>query len=72
MVGNTKDDNRTVFRYLCAKSDTKIQMIRIFERNDFYIMKELSNALVYSGNFFRNDSHFESAFDKFEFKAMFF
>ncbi len=66
IVGQTEYDNQTVYRYLCTKIDTKIHIIRIFERNDLYIMKELSSASVYSGNYFRDESHFESAFDKFE------
>jgi hypothetical protein len=66
IFGQTEYDNQTVYRYLCTKSDTKIHIIRIFYRNDFYIMKKLSSTSVDSGNYFRDESHFESAFDEFE------
>jgi hypothetical protein len=66
IVGHNKYDNQTVYRYFCTKSDSTIHIIRLFERNDFYIMKELSNASVYSGNYLRKGFHFESAFDKFK------
>ncbi|HEY6435040.1 MAG TPA: hypothetical protein VIY47_00495, partial [Ignavibacteriaceae bacterium] len=66
IVGHTKYDNQTVHRFLCTKSDTTIHIIKIFKRDNFYIVKELPNALVYTGKYFRNESQFESAFDLFD------
>jgi hypothetical protein len=68
IVGQSKDDNQTVYRILCAKSYTEIHIIKFFTRNDFYVIKEISNASVFTGSYrhFANESQFESAFDIFD------
>jgi len=68
IVGQSKDDNQTVYRILCSKSYTEIHIIKFFTRNDFYVIKEISNASVFTGSYrhFASQSQFESAFDVFE------
>ncbi len=68
IVGQSKDDNQTVYRILCAKSYTEIHIIKFFTRNDFYVIKEIFNASVFTGSYrhFASESQFESAFDVFE------
>ncbi len=66
IVGQSKGDNQTVYRYLCTKNAAEIHVIKFFKRNDFYVIKEMSSALVYTGNYFNNESQFESAFDSFD------
>jgi hypothetical protein len=52
---------------LCKKFDTEIHIINFFERNNLFIIKEISNALVYTGKYLlENELQFESAFDPFE------
>jgi hypothetical protein len=53
---------------LCTKSNTEIHIIKFFKKNNFYIIKELSNASIYTGKVSEKVSKFESAFDKFELK----
>ncbi len=48
------------------KNNTKIHVIVFFERENLYIIKEMYSALVYTGNYFRDKSHFESSFDRFD------
>jgi hypothetical protein len=68
MVGQSNEDNRTVYRYLCTKRNTEIHIIKFLKKNNFYIIKELSNASIYTGKVSKNVSNYESAFDKFELK----
>ncbi len=63
MVGK---ENRTNFSFFCFKNETKIHIIKFLKRNDFYVIKEIPSALVYTGNYLINGSNFESAFDVFE------
>ncbi len=63
---NSKVDNKTVYRYLCKKRETEIHLIKFFEREQYYVIKEMSSALVYSGNYFNNESIFDSSFNKFD------
>jgi hypothetical protein len=67
-VGQSKEDNQTDNRYLCSKSNTEIHIIKFFKKNNFYIIKEFSNASIYAGKVSKKISKFESAFDKFELK----
>ncbi len=71
-MGQSKEDNQTVYRYLCTKSNTEIHIIKFFKKNNFYIIKELSNASIYTGKVSKKVSKFESTFDKFELKKCIF
>jgi hypothetical protein len=63
---NSKVDNKTVYRYLCTKSETEIHLIKFFGREEFYFIKEMSSALIYRGNYFSDEKFFESFFNKFD------
>jgi hypothetical protein len=60
------DQKQGVYRCLCKKRDTEIHIINYRKRNEFFIIKEISTAMVYTGNYFNNESEFESAFDEFD------
>jgi hypothetical protein len=60
------DQKQGVYRYLCKKRDTEIHMINYRKRNEFFIIKEISIAMVYTGNYFNSETEFESAFDEFD------
>jgi beta-1,3-galactosyltransferase 1 len=66
IVGQIKNENQTDYRYLCTKGLTEVHIIKFFKKNDFYVIEELPNALVYTGNYFLNQTYFESAFNPFE------
>jgi hypothetical protein len=51
---------------LYTKRNTAFHIINYLKRNDFYIIKEMSSALVYTGNYFNNESEYKSAFDEFD------
>jgi hypothetical protein len=68
IVGQSKHDKQTVYRYLCTKSYTEIHIIKFFKKNNFYIIKEFSNASIYTGKVSKKVSKFESTFDKFDLK----
>ncbi len=68
IVGQSKEDNQTVYRYLCTKSYTEIHIKMFFKKNNFYIIKEFSNASIYTGKVSKKVSKFESTFDKFDLK----
>ncbi len=67
-MGQSKRDKQTVYRYLCTKSYTEIHIIKFFKKNNFYIIKEFSNASIYTGKVSKKFFQFESAFDRFELK----
>jgi len=62
----SSDEKQRVYRHLCKKRDTEIHIINYHKRNEFFIIKEISSALVYTGNYFNDESEFESAFDEFD------
>ncbi len=67
-MGQSKEDNQTVYRYLCTKSYTEIHIIKFFKKNNFYIIREFSNASIYTGKVSKKVTKFESTFDKFDLK----
>ncbi len=65
-MGQSKRDKQTVYRYLCTKRYTKIHIIKFFKKDNYYIIKEFSNASIYTGKVSKKVSKFESTFDRFE------
>jgi hypothetical protein len=56
-----------VKRYYCLKNEAKIHLIIFYRRNNFYWFIELTNSMVYTGDYklHSNETNFVSSFDEF-------